>query len=105
MELAELAKEKGVVNYVGYNNVMNPANAYVKELVESGKLGKIVKFSGTYDQDGLLDESLPINLGNGHMDFCIRDISEPYLRTSCIYRNCITLDCQLNDFFHISANQ
>ncbi|MEF3329262.1 Gfo/Idh/MocA family oxidoreductase [Oceanobacillus oncorhynchi] len=60
VELAELAKEKGVVNYVGYNNVMNPANAYVKELVEAGKLGKIVKFTGTYDQDGLLDESLPI---------------------------------------------
>jgi predicted dehydrogenase len=59
-ELAELAKEKGVVNYVGYNNVMNPANAYIKELVDSGKLGKIVKFTGTYDQDGLLDESLPI---------------------------------------------
>ncbi|MCL7748493.1 Gfo/Idh/MocA family protein [Halalkalibacter alkaliphilus] len=59
-ELAELAKQKGVVNYVGYNNVMNPANAYIKELVDSGKLGKIVKFTGTYDQDGLLDESLPI---------------------------------------------
>ncbi|MBM7656027.1 Gfo/Idh/MocA family protein [Neobacillus cucumis] len=59
-ELAELAKQKGVVNYVGYNNVMNPANAYIKELVSSGKLGKIMRFSGTYDQDGLLDPTLPI---------------------------------------------
>ncbi|MGG0453970.1 Gfo/Idh/MocA family oxidoreductase [Priestia megaterium] len=59
-ELAELAKQKGVVNYVGYNNVMNPANAYIKELISSGKLGNIMKFSGTYDQDGLLDPSLPI---------------------------------------------
>lgn len=58
--LAELAKQKGVVNYVGYNNVMNPANAYIKELVSSGKLGKIMRFSGTYDQDGLLDPTLPI---------------------------------------------
>lgn len=60
IELAKLAKQKGVVNYVGYNNVMNPANAYVKELIDSGRLGKIIKFTGTYDQDGLLDESLPI---------------------------------------------
>ncbi|WP_283673289.1 Gfo/Idh/MocA family protein [Butyricicoccus sp. Marseille-Q5471] len=59
-ELAELAAKKGVINYVGYNNTMNPANAYVRELVQSGKLGKIMRFTGTYDQDQLLDESLPI---------------------------------------------
>lgn len=59
-ELAELAKAKGVVNYVGYNNVMNPASAYIKELVTTGKLGQIVRFSATYDQDMLLDASLPI---------------------------------------------
>ncbi|GKU83594.1 Gfo/Idh/MocA family protein [Niallia sp. NCCP-28] len=59
-ELAELAKQKGVVNYVGYNNVMNPANAYIKDLIESGKLGQIIGFSGTYAQDSLLDPSLPI---------------------------------------------
>lgn len=59
-ELAELAKEKGVVNYVGYNNIMNPATSYVKELIESGKLGEIVGFSGVYTQDSLLDPSLPI---------------------------------------------
>ena len=59
-ELAELAAKKGVINYVGYNNTMNPANAYVRELVQSGKLGRIMRFTGTYDQDQLLDESLPI---------------------------------------------
>lgn len=59
-ELAELAAKKGVVNYVGFNNTQNPANAYVRELVQSGALGKIMRFTGTYDQDQLLDESLPI---------------------------------------------
>ena len=39
-ELADLAKEKGVVNYCGFSNIMNPANQYVAELVKSGKLGK-----------------------------------------------------------------
>ena len=57
-ELAELAAEKGVVNYAGFNNTQNPANAYVRELVQSGALGKIMRFTGTYDQDQLLDESL-----------------------------------------------
>lgn len=59
-ELADLAREKGVVNYVGFNNVMNPATHYIKELITSGKLGKIMRFTGTYDQDMLLDEELPI---------------------------------------------
>lgn len=59
-ELARLAKEKGVINYVGFNNTMNPANAYVRELVQSGKLGQLMRFTGTYDQDGLLDPELPI---------------------------------------------
>lgn len=53
-ELADLAKEKGVVNYCGFSNIMNPANQYVAELVKSGKLGKIMRVHATYDQDMLL---------------------------------------------------
>lgn len=60
-ELADLAKEKGVVNYVGFSNLTNPANQYVKDLVESGKLGKIMRVHATYDQDMLLDPSIPIS--------------------------------------------
>lgn len=59
-ELAVLAAKKGVINYVGFNNTMNPANAYVRELVRSNALGEIMRFTGTYDQDQLLDENLPI---------------------------------------------
>ncbi len=59
-ELAELAAKKGVINYVGFNNTQNPANAYVRELVQSGKLGQIMLFIGRYDQDQLLDPTLPI---------------------------------------------
>ena len=59
-ELADLAKEKGVVNYCGFSNIMNPANQYVAELVKSGKLGKIMRVHATYDQDMLLDPSIPI---------------------------------------------
>lgn len=59
-ELADLAEEKGVVNYCGFSNLMNPANQYVKELVQTGKLGKIMRVHATYDQDMLLDPSIPI---------------------------------------------
>lgn len=59
-ELAALAKKKGVVNYVGFNNTRNPANQYVKELVEQGKLGKIMRVTATYDQDALLNPDMPI---------------------------------------------
>ncbi len=59
-ELAEIASKRDLVNYVAYNNVVNPAVAYIKELVDSGKLGTPVRFDGTYDQDMLLDPSIPI---------------------------------------------
>lgn len=58
--LADMAKEKNVVNYCGFSNVMNPANQYVKELIQSGKLGKIMRVHATYDQDMLLDPEIPI---------------------------------------------
>lgn len=60
-ELAELAAEKGKVNYVAFNNLFNPANQYIKDLVHSGKLGDIVRVTGTYDQDMLLDPDIPIS--------------------------------------------
>jgi predicted dehydrogenase len=59
-ELADLAAAKGVVNYCGFSNIMNPANAYVRDLVATGKLGRIMRVHATYDQDMLLDPSLPI---------------------------------------------
>ena len=59
-ELAELAAKKQVVNYCGFSNIVNPANQYVRELVQSGRLGKIMRVHATYDQDMLLDPSIPL---------------------------------------------
>jgi len=59
-ELAKLANMKGLVNYVGFNNVMNPATKYVKKLVNSGQLGEITKVTGIYDQDAFSDINIPI---------------------------------------------
>ncbi|HTD13912.1 MAG TPA: Gfo/Idh/MocA family oxidoreductase [Chthoniobacterales bacterium] len=51
----QAAQRSQVVNLVGYNNIKHPAQAYAKELIESGEIGEIVRFSGTFDQDVLLD--------------------------------------------------
>lgn len=59
-ELAKLAKEHGVVNYVGYVYVTSPLHQYIKEIVESGKLGKLVRVRGTFDHDGKLDPNAPL---------------------------------------------
>jgi predicted dehydrogenase len=60
-ELEKIAEEKDVLNYAAFNNVMNPGTAYIRHLVESGKLGEIMRFTGRYDQDMLLDPSIPIS--------------------------------------------
>lgn len=51
----QAALRSQVVNLVGYNNIKHPAQAYAKELIDSGEIGEIVRFSGTFDQDVLLD--------------------------------------------------
>ena len=40
--LADMAKEKNVVNYCGFSNIMNPANQYVKDLIQLLELAKII---------------------------------------------------------------
>jgi predicted dehydrogenase len=54
-EAWQAAVKNKVVNLVGYNNIKHPAQAYAKELIDSGEIGEIIRFSGTFDQDVLLD--------------------------------------------------
>jgi predicted dehydrogenase len=53
----QAAVQSHVVNLVGYNNIKHPAQSYAKELIDSGEIGEIIRFSGTFDQDVLLDPS------------------------------------------------
>ncbi len=59
-ELARIAKEKGVFNYVGYIYVTCPLQVFVKDLIDSGKLGRITRVHGTFDYDGKMDENAPL---------------------------------------------
>ena len=60
LELADLAEAKGLVNYAGYLYTTSAQHLYVKELVDSGRLGQITRVRGTFDEDSKLDPTLPI---------------------------------------------
>lgn len=49
---AVAAVEKAdIVTMVGFNYIHNPIQTYVKQLIASGELGRVVSFRGTFDQD------------------------------------------------------
>lgn len=51
IDATKIVEDAGIVTEVGFNYVRNPIQQYVKELVASGELGKVVNFRGMYDQD------------------------------------------------------
>jgi len=53
------AKAAGVVTLVGFNYLCSPIQAYARQLIESGALGDIFHFRGTFDNDYMVDPSFP----------------------------------------------
>ena len=51
----------GVISIVGFNYLKNPAQAFAKQLIESGELGEITLFRGTFDQDFLANPDIPFS--------------------------------------------
>jgi predicted dehydrogenase len=51
----------GVISIVGFNYLKNPAQAFAKQLIESGDLGEITMFRGTFDQDFLANPDVPFS--------------------------------------------
>ncbi|WP_312644388.1 Gfo/Idh/MocA family oxidoreductase [Hydrogenoanaerobacterium sp.] len=52
-KMADLAKEKGVVNAINFNLRFNPLPYQLKQMVKSGDLGEIFTVHGSYLQDWL----------------------------------------------------
>lgn len=50
-EATAVVEQAGVISSVGFNYIRNPIQQYVRELIASGELGKVVQFRGMYDQD------------------------------------------------------
>src|SRR5215211_5861799 len=51
----------GVISIVGFNYLKNPAQAIARQLIESGDLGEITLFRGTFDQDFLANPDVPFS--------------------------------------------
>lgn len=47
----DIVEKSGVISSVGFNYIQNPIQAYVKSVIDSGELGRVVNFRGSYDQD------------------------------------------------------
>lgn len=56
----EAAEEAGIVHMMIFNYRFVPALALAKQLIESGKLGKVHHFNAVYYQDWLVDPKFPM---------------------------------------------
>lgn len=56
---AKVIKESGVIATCGFNTMKIPVVAYAKQVIESGRLGELVSFRGSYDTDGLATPDAP----------------------------------------------
>ena len=54
-------ERSGAISIVGFNYLKNPAQAFAKQLIESGELGEITLFRGTFDQDFLVSPDVPFS--------------------------------------------
>jgi predicted dehydrogenase len=59
--MTEAAEAAGVLTLVGFNYLKNPAQGFARELVETGEIGTINLFRGTFDQDFMSDPSVPFS--------------------------------------------
>jgi predicted dehydrogenase len=57
--MRDAAVMAGVRTLVGFNYLCSPIQAYAKELIMSGALGKIFHFRGTFDNDYMVDPAFP----------------------------------------------
>ena len=97
VELANLAREKGVQTAVGLQSRVSPALMYIKELIEADYVGEVLSCSLTTMRDGALarptgrtwqrDASLGANtltIANGHVIDALRFVAGDFARVSCM---------------------
>ena len=97
VELADLAREKGVQTVVGLQSRVSPALMYIKELIEADYVGEVLSCSLTTMRDGTLarptgrtwqrDASLGANtltIANGHVIDALRFVAGDFARVACM---------------------
>ena len=97
VELADLARERGVQTVVGLQSRVSPALMYIKELIEADYVGEVLSCSLTTMRDGTLarptgrtwqrDASLGANtltIANGHVIDALRFVAGDFARVACM---------------------
>ncbi len=59
-ELADVAKNAGVVHYVNHNYRRCPAVAHAKKMIDDGRLGRLFHWRGCYLQDWIINPDFPL---------------------------------------------
>jgi predicted dehydrogenase len=92
-EMAELARDKGVVNMIGLQGRADPTMNYLRELIETGYVGEVLACTMTFFQPGVLERPLErtwaadrakgahtLSIAGGHMIdllcFCLGEFAE-----------------------------
>ena len=97
VELANLARERGVQTAVGLQSRVSPALMYIKELIEQDYVGEVLSCSLITMRDGTLarpssrtwqrDATLGANtltIANGHVIDALRFVAGDFARVSCM---------------------
>lgn len=61
LEMTRAAETAGVKTLVGFNYPKNPTVQLAKEIIDSGEIGRVVHFRGTFNEDYLADANLPFS--------------------------------------------
>lgn len=59
--MMKVAEKNNIVSLVGFNYLKIPVIEYAKELIQSGEIGDITVFKGTFDQDFMADPNVPFS--------------------------------------------
>ena len=97
VELAALARAKGVQTAVGLQSRVSPALLYLKELIASGYVGEVLSCHAVCMRDGALarpssrawqrDATLganPLTIANGHVIDALRFVAGNFTRVACM---------------------
>ena len=97
VELAALARDRGVQTAVGLQSRVSPSLLYVKELLESGYVGQALSCSVTTMRDGALERpssrtwqrdvelgAHTLTIANGHVIDALRFVAGNFTRVTCM---------------------
>lgn len=57
--MARAAARSGLRTMVGFNYIQTPATQLAREMIACGELGEVIRFSGTHNEDFLMDPEAP----------------------------------------------